>query len=76
MIFAGADTAGFEEDARLTAMWLWTLSPGLANGESEKADEKHDADEDPDERHVPAVKLTGFELEYDAARKRQKAAAS
>src|SRR5258705_2585669 len=24
MIFAGADTTGFEEDARLTAMWLWT----------------------------------------------------
>jgi len=26
MIFAGADTTGFEEDARLTAAWLWTLS--------------------------------------------------
>lgn len=26
MVFAGADTTGFEEDARLTAMWLWTLS--------------------------------------------------
>ncbi len=25
MVFAGADTSGFEEDARLTAMWLWTL---------------------------------------------------
>ena len=25
MIFTGADTTGFEEDARLTAMWLWTL---------------------------------------------------
>ena len=24
MIFAGADATGFEEDARLTAMWLWT----------------------------------------------------
>ena len=27
-IFEGADTTGFEEDARLTAMWLWTLYPG------------------------------------------------
>jgi putative DNA methylase len=26
MIFSGADATGFEEDARLTAMWLWTLS--------------------------------------------------
>ena len=28
MIFSGADSAGFEEDARLTAMWLWTLATG------------------------------------------------
>ena len=28
MIFTGADTTGFEEDARLTAMWLWTLNAG------------------------------------------------
>lgn len=34
MIFAGADTAGFEEDARLTAMWLWTLST-TGNGKAE-----------------------------------------
>ena len=26
MIFTGADATGFEADARLTAMWLWTLS--------------------------------------------------
>src|SRR5208337_3927075 len=31
VIFEGADATGFEEDARLTAMWLWTLSAG-ANG--------------------------------------------
>lgn len=28
MIFEGADSSGFEEDARLTAMWLWTLNTG------------------------------------------------
>jgi len=28
MVFAGADASGFEEDARLTAMWLWTISGG------------------------------------------------
>ncbi|HYU71681.1 MAG TPA: DUF1156 domain-containing protein [Ktedonobacteraceae bacterium] len=27
-IFQGADTSSFEPDARLTAMWLWTLSAG------------------------------------------------
>lgn len=34
MVFAGADTTGFEEDARLTAMWLWTLG-----GDGDGADE-------------------------------------
>ena len=28
MVFKGADASGFEEDARLTAMWLWTLFAG------------------------------------------------
>ena len=37
MIFEGADASGFEEDARLTAMWLWTLHTRL-NG-SEPSDE-------------------------------------
>ena len=75
MIFAGADTTGFEEDARLTAMWLWTLSPGLSSGESAKAsdtdetDETEDAEEDSTEKAVQTGKLTGFTLEYDAARK-------
>jgi len=69
MIFAGADTTGFEEDARLTAMWLWTLSPGLSNGESAKGEGLEDADEDSDEKPSETAKLTGFTLEYDAARK-------
>jgi adenine-specific DNA methylase len=69
MIFAGADTTGFEEDARLTAMWLWTLSPGLSNGESTTADETEDAEDDSAEKPAQAGKLTGFTLEYDAARK-------
>ena len=53
MIFEGADTTGFEEDARLTAAWLWTLSAGATNGE--------DGDK--------VVASTGYALEYDAARK-------
>jgi len=70
MIFEGADTAGFEEDARLTAMWLWTLSPGpTTNGEAATADETDDADGDSDEKPTQAGKTGGFTLEYDAARK-------
>src|SRR2546427_40098 len=37
MIFAGADATGFEEDARLTAMWLWTLNAGNTNGNGENS---------------------------------------
>jgi hypothetical protein len=69
MIFAGADTTGFEEDARLTAMWLWTLSPGLSNGESAPANEPEDTEEDADDKPTHVAKLAGFTLEYDAARK-------
>lgn len=54
MIFEGADASNFEEDARLTAMWLWTLRTD-ANGNGED-DEK-------------TTSLPGYTLEYDAARK-------
>lgn len=47
MIFDGADATGLEEDARLTAMWLWTLSTG-ANGNGGGGDDG-EADEDEDE---------------------------
>ena len=55
MVFAGADTTDFEEDARLTAMWLWTLST-KEEGREQKQEEK-------------VVASTGYLLEYDAARK-------
>ena len=54
MIFEEADTAGFEADARLTAMWLWTLS--TADGADVKESGR-------------IVKSEGYALEYDAARK-------
>jgi putative DNA methylase len=54
MIFEGADTAGLEEDARLTAMWLWTLRTDA------------EADVDAGEK---VERIAGYELEYDAARK-------
>jgi hypothetical protein len=56
MIFEGADASGFEEDARLTAMWLWTLHTSV-NGEV-------GTDSDSESKS-----LRGYSLEYDAARK-------
>jgi putative DNA methylase len=69
MIFAGADTTGFEEDARLTAMWLWTLSSGPSAGEGVVPDEMDELDEDSEEKPAQSTKVKGFSLEYDAARK-------
>jgi adenine-specific DNA methylase len=69
MIFEGADATGFEEDARLTAMWLWTISTGT-NGNGTKSDEPEDEEPDEDEaQEKTAAKINGFVLEYDAARK-------
>ncbi|MHC2708423.1 putative DNA methylase [Bradyrhizobium diazoefficiens] len=68
MIFTGADATGFEEDARLTAMWLWTLSTDDSrDGDVEEEDAPNEDEEDED---APAKgKVRGFVLEYDAARK-------
>jgi len=54
MIFEGADTAGLEEDARLTAMWLWTLRTDA------NVDEPADGE---------GERIVGYALEFDAARK-------
>jgi putative DNA methylase len=64
LVFKGADASGFEEDARLTAMWLWTLFAGQggANGSDDEADED-------DESEETSSKQMGYVLEYDAARK-------
>lgn len=69
-VFKDADTAGFEPDARLTAMWLWTLNAGKVNG-SEGGDEGEEDDTDDEEKTKSKSKKVkgGFVLEYDAARK-------
>jgi hypothetical protein len=71
MIFAGADATGFEPDARLTAMWLWTLSTAASNGNgATKAEDNEPVeDEEEDENANAKSKVGGFVLEYDAARK-------
>jgi hypothetical protein len=70
MIFAGGDATGFEEDARLTAMWLWTLTTGngeqgLGTGE----EEEDETDEDNGKGGSKKKATGGYVLEYDAARK-------
>lgn len=66
VIFQGADATGFEEDARLTAMWLWTLSTGSNGNDNNDAINESDEEED-SSSNTP--RMIGFVLEYDAARK-------
>jgi len=82
LIFRDADAAGLEPDARLTAMWLWTLGggSGATNGNGKPngdatADDAGSAepaatdDEADDEAPKKEVKASGYLLEFDAARK-------
>ena len=56
MIFKDADAAGLEPDARITAMWLWTLGAGAGDSNGNGSDDK-------------IVTSKGYTLEFDAARK-------
>jgi len=71
MIFKDADAAGLEPDARLTAMWLWTLSTASSDTDADGAAEE-DVENDTDDDEVEGskeAKTTGLVLEFDAARK-------
>ena len=72
LVFRDADASGLEPDARLTAMWLWTLKTTPNGTDSGKAtldteDEDVGDEEDDDSPTKPAK--GGFSLEFDAARK-------
>ena len=67
MIFKDPDTASLEPDARLTAMWLWTLNAGKTAATDITAEEAET--EDDEEKSGKAPKTSGFTLEFDAARK-------
>lgn len=75
LIFKDADASGLEPDARLTAMWLWTIGGeapnGNGNASSDKDDNREsDSDDEEESAGLPnSAKSTGFTLEYDAARK-------
>ena len=72
MLFKDADASGLEPDARLTAMWLWTVRPEPSatngNGSPEQAaDEVEDAEEEDPQDRPTAV--GGYTIEFDTARK-------
>ncbi|NMC21637.1 MAG: hypothetical protein GYA33_14600 [Thermogutta sp.] len=82
MVFEGADASGFEEDARLTAMWLWTLSTNAEGGrrkaerirqksEGTRREAEEDEEEADEETGGRSFRLptSAFCLEYDTARK-------
>jgi adenine-specific DNA methylase len=70
MIFTGADTTGFEPDARLTAMWLWTLASGeSAKDGNSSADSEDDELGENEDEGGPFMKVSGYVMEYDTARK-------
>jgi len=69
MIFADADTTRLEEDARLTAMWLWTLSTERGGNDSASSKESEQIEDNEEDTGGSAKSFAGFTLEYDAARK-------
>jgi hypothetical protein len=73
LIFEDADAAGLEPDARLTAMWLWTLGGKAKDegGRMKDEEEQEDDVEKDDETVNSSFRLppSSFTLEFDAARK-------
>jgi putative DNA methylase len=71
VVFKDADTKSFEPDARLSAMWLWTITAGK-NGNGVIANEEEDEEEESlaEEGETSySKKKSGYTLEYDTARK-------
>ncbi len=63
VIFSDVDPTGFEEGARLTAMWLWAIR-AKTNGAGAEVVE----DEMLDEEETSQKKTSGYALPYDDAR--------
>jgi hypothetical protein len=78
-IFHGADTRGFEQDSRLTAIWFWVMKEANGNGNGngklrdggQEGAAPPDANDEADEGDEPAVtkRSQGYAMEFDAARK-------
>jgi len=70
MIFPEADPQGFEEDARVTALWLWTLRSRLNLPVTEEPEEETEEAEEglEEEEGVSEGKGRSWTLPYDQAR--------
>ena len=76
MIFEGAETAGLEPDARLTAIWLWTMASG-GGSDAASGDDDHELGDEPGDTEddnggagsATAGSNAGFVLDFDAVRK-------
>jgi adenine-specific DNA methylase len=67
MIFEGSEAEGLDEDARLTALWLWTIRAAANRSQATAVQDDFD-----DEGQEPAGTTSiqkGFALDYDTARK-------
>ncbi len=69
MIFEDADATGLEPDARITAMWLWTLTTDAGEARAGEGGDPVEDDADEDDAEAARTPGTGFALEFDAARK-------
>ncbi|MFY9341619.1 MAG: hypothetical protein WAT39_03965 [Planctomycetota bacterium] len=72
-ILGGTDGGvGLEEDARLTALFLWTLqstSDAVDDGEADDDEAEADPDDEDDEDGGKKPKKKGFNLPYDVVRR-------
>jgi hypothetical protein len=67
LLFEQADPSGFEADARLTAVWLWTLRARINGAVPEDAEEKM-LEEEEAPTGSSGNKFSGYALPYDDAR--------
>jgi len=66
---ASAQGGALEEDARLTALFLWTLQSTNGNGAKDGGEELGDEDTDEEEEEAPKKKKQGYSLIFDVARR-------
>jgi hypothetical protein len=71
MVFGNADASGFEPDARVTAMWLWTISTSAAvsGSDTEDIETEEELGREDAARATQSAPNASFSLEFDAARK-------
>lgn len=66
-VLGDAETEGFEEDSRMTALFLWTLQSTKADGNGTKKEQPADVADEPDEEDddKPKKAKAGFSMPFD-----------